>query len=216
MGSMFSPDRFFSLERFAHKSLWQENLFPWEVLHHIEKYLNAFKFQIEIPLPSHVFLIHPEQIAIGEGTTIGPGVCIEVSCILGKNCHIAHGAYIRPGTICGDGCSIGHAAEVKHSVLLDGAKATHFTYVGDSVLGNGVNLGAGVKCANLRLDRCPVAVFEGGVRIETGLKKMGAIVGDFAQVGCNAVLNPGTLVEKGAKLPPLGNYRGLLESTHVS
>jgi NDP-sugar pyrophosphorylase family protein len=121
---------------------------------------------------------------------------------------IRHGAYLRGGVICGDGCQIGHSAEIKHAILLDGACATHFVYVGDSILGNGVNLGAGVKCANLRLDRREVSVDVDGQRVKTGLKKLGCIVGDRVQIGCNSVLNPGTLVGRECLAYPLSQLSG--------
>lgn len=141
---------------------------------------------------------------------IEPGVYIQGPCIIGKNCVIRHGAYIREGVICGDYCQIGHSAELKHSILLNHACATHFVYVGDSILGNEVNLGAGVKCANLRLDRSEVVVAWNGKRVKTGLKKLGAIVGDRVQIGCNCVLNPGTLIGKESFSHPLLNLSGYI------
>jgi NDP-sugar pyrophosphorylase family protein len=109
--------------------------------------------------------------------------------------------------ILGNHCSIGHCAELKNSILLNDAAVTHFVYVGDSIIGNRVNLAAGVKCANLRLDRKDVRI-EGR---ETGLKKFGSIVGDDVQVGCNCVLNPGTLLGKGTICYPLRNVSGLIQ-----
>jgi NDP-sugar pyrophosphorylase family protein len=186
----------FELNHFAHRSLWKQGAPIWSPLSLLSDYLNERQHRIEIAIPQGVFLERPELISIGEGTVIEPGVLIQGPCIIGKNCAIRHGAYIRSGVICGDGCHIGHSTELKHSILLDGASATHFVYVGDSILGNGVNLGAGVKCANLRLDRKEVSVMWEGKRVKTGLKKMGAIVGDRCQFGCNTVLNPGTIVGK--------------------
>ena len=106
-----------------------------------------------------------------------PGAYIEGPCVIGKACQIRHSAYVRPYVVTGDRCIIGHSSEVKHSILLDGAQAPHFNYVGDSILGNGVNLGAGVICANFRLDHREVIVEIEGNRHETGLRKFGAIVG---------------------------------------
>lgn len=200
---MFSPEEFFSLETFAHSSLWKENTPVWTPLIDLEDYLQKTVFKIEIEIPPFVHLIHPEKISIGKGTILEPGVCIEGPCILGEECHIRHSAFLRSGVLCGNRCSIGHSAEVKHSILLDEAHATHFTYVGDSILGNKVNLGAGVKCANLRLDRREV---------KPGLRKMSAIVGDRTQVGCNCVLNPGTLIGKDCLIYPLLNVGGLVSS----
>jgi NDP-sugar pyrophosphorylase family protein len=205
---MLPLEEFFSLQRFAHKSLWKEGDPVWSPLLRLQDYLKAQRFLIEVTIPAGVFLDRPEWISIGEGTIIEPGAYIQGPCVIGKRCVIRHGAYIRSDVICGDGCHIGHSTELKHSVLLDGASATHFVYVGDSILGNGINLGAGVKCANLRLDRREVGVVVGGNRLKTGLKKFGAIVGDRAQIGCNCVLNPGTLVGRESFALPLMNVKG--------
>jgi NDP-sugar pyrophosphorylase family protein len=155
-----------------------------------------------------VHLERPELIAIGPGTVIEPGVMIQGPCIIGSHCIVRHGAYLRDGVICGDRVVIGHSAEIKHSILMDETAATHFTYVGDCILGSGVNLGAGVKCANLRLDRKDVTVAAGTKKIGTGLKKFGAVIGDRVQIGCNCVLNPGTLIGRESISFPLLNFGG--------
>ena len=200
---------FFNLDHFMHKSLWIESLPVWSALHKLKDYLNSYSLgRIEIEIPPNVYLKNPELISIGKGTVIEPGAMIIGPCIIGENCVIAHCAYIREYIILGDHCSIGHSAELKHSILLDGSAVTHFCYVGDSIIGNGVNLGAGVKCANLRLDRGEVLA--GLKKISSGLKKFGAIVGDGAQIGCNSVINPGTLIGKGAICYPLQNIGGTI------
>ena len=146
--------------------------------------------------PSRSFLINPELISIGKGTVIEPGAYIKGPCIIGENCTVRHGAYIRGDFIAGNNCVIGHDTEVKNCVMLNDARAGHFAYLGDTVVGNDVNLGAGTKCANLKLDGRPIIVHCEGTRIATGVKKFGAILGDGAQTGCNTVTNPGTLLEK--------------------
>jgi UDP-N-acetylglucosamine diphosphorylase / glucose-1-phosphate thymidylyltransferase / UDP-N-acetylgalactosamine diphosphorylase / glucosamine-1-phosphate N-acetyltransferase / galactosamine-1-phosphate N-acetyltransferase len=204
-------DTFFSLDGFTHASLWQNGEYPWAPLARLEAYLRKMELgQIEISIPSGVHLDHPELISIGKGTVIEPGVFIQGPCVIGKNCAIRHGAYLRGPLLFGDGCVVGHAAEVKHSILLNGAHATHFVYVGDSILGNRVNLAAGVKCANLRLDRNVVCVQYEHQRIDTGLVKLGAIVGDDAQVGCNSVFNPGTLMGRESVSHPLMQLGGYI------
>jgi UDP-N-acetylglucosamine diphosphorylase / glucose-1-phosphate thymidylyltransferase / UDP-N-acetylgalactosamine diphosphorylase / glucosamine-1-phosphate N-acetyltransferase / galactosamine-1-phosphate N-acetyltransferase len=110
----------------------------------------------------------------------------------------------------GDSCVVGHDTEVKHSIFFNGASAAHFNYVGDSILGNGSNLGAGVKCANLRLDHQPVCVMVLGEKVDTGLLKLGAIIGDGAKVGCNCVLNPGTILGKNSFCFPCLNVHGFI------
>jgi UDP-N-acetylglucosamine diphosphorylase / glucose-1-phosphate thymidylyltransferase / UDP-N-acetylgalactosamine diphosphorylase / glucosamine-1-phosphate N-acetyltransferase / galactosamine-1-phosphate N-acetyltransferase len=200
---------FFSLEAYAHKALFVEGRPVWAALHEIFPYLEGHNpRKIEITIPSGVFLERPELISIGKGTVIEPGTYIQGPCIIGQGCILRHGALIREGTILGNQCVVGHGSEVKGSIFLNYAHATHLTYVGDSILGNWVNLGAGVKCANLRLDRKEVRVFIEGAKVKTGLKKMGAIIGDRSQIGCNCVLNPGTLFGKESISLPLVNISG--------
>ena len=201
---------FFSLRRFAHQSLWKDDAPPWAALSILKNYLSQWSHKIEIDLPPYVHLERPELISIGKGTIIEPGVYIQGPCIIGRDCIIRHGAYLRDSVICGDHCAIGHSAELKNSILLDSAAATHFVYVGDSILGNRVNLGAGVKCANLRLDRKEILAYFEGRKIKTGLKKWGAVIGDGCQIGCNSVLNPGTLMGQDSICPPLVSLGGYI------
>ena len=206
-----SPTYFFSLETFAHASLFKECQYPWQALKELERYLKGQKLGvIEIDIPSSVHLVNPESISIGEGSVVEPGAYIQGPCILGKNCIVRHGAYIRGNVLVGDGCVIGHDTEIKHSILLNNACASHFNYVGDSILGNGVNLGAGVKCANLRLDHQTIYVNINGERIDTQLSKLGAIIGDGAQTGCNCVLNPGTILGRNSFCFPCLNIYGFV------
>ncbi len=197
-------DLFFSLKDFAHRTLWKEGDPVWGALHQLKNYVDIWAHKIEVKVPSGVHLERPELITIGTGTVIEPGVFIQGPCIIGKNCVIRHGAYIREYSVFGDGCAVGHSAETKHSIFFDACAVTHFVYVGDSIIGNLVNIGAGVKCANLRLDRKEICID----KIKTGLKKLGAILGDRVQIGCNCVLNPGTLIGRESICHPLVNISG--------
>lgn len=201
-------DHYLSLDVFAHSSLWKKEEPIWHPLHILRSYLESLDHKIKIDLHPGVFLENKEMISIGEGSVIEPGASLQGPCVIGKNCVIKHGAYLRGNVLCGNGVHIGHGSEVKHSILLDGAHATHFVYVGDSILGNGVNLGAGVKCANLRLDREEISARWDGKKTKTGLKKFGAIVGDRSQIGCNSVFNPGTLLGKESFSFPLVSIHG--------
>jgi NDP-sugar pyrophosphorylase family protein len=137
-----------------------------------------------------------ENIVVGHGTVIEAGALVKGPTIIGARCDVRQGAYVRGGCVFGEGCVIGHATEVKDSVFLDGAKAGHFAYVGDSILGNKVNLGAGTKLANLKIVNSPVRVRAEGEVHDTGLRKLGAIIGDDTELGCNSVTSPGTLLGK--------------------
>lgn len=142
------------------------------------------------------------DVVLGEGSIIEPGAYVKGPCWIGRDVEVRHGAYVRGHALICDGAVVGHATEVKGSVFLPGAKAGHFAYVGDSILGRNVNLGAGTKLANLRLQGNEVVVQVNGQRVATGLRKFGAILGDEAQTGCNSVTNPGTLLGRGSLLLP--------------
>jgi NDP-sugar pyrophosphorylase family protein len=133
-------------------------------------------------------------VIIEEGAVIEPSTHFVGPCFVGKGATIRHGAYIRENAWICSSALVGHASEVKHSILLPGAKAPHFNYVGDSILGKGVNLGAGVKLSNLRNDGTEVILRIGDARRSSGLRKFGAILGEGCQLGCNAVTNPGTIL----------------------
>ncbi|HXF28636.1 MAG TPA: hypothetical protein VN457_02195, partial [Chlamydiales bacterium] len=171
--------------------------FAWQVLEKLKEYLLSKQLgKMQATKQEYAYFVNPELISIGEGTIIEPGAYIKGPCIIGKNCHIRHGAYIRGDVIVGDNCVVGHTTELKHCILLDNAHAAHFAYVADSIVGNHVNLGAGTKCANLRLDGEPVIVRGEHESVSTGMRKFGAVIGDYCQVGCNVVLNPGTVLGK--------------------
>ena len=142
------------------------------------------------------------RIRIGRGVLIEPGAYIKSPTIIGDQTEVRHGAYIRGNCLIGRGCVVGHVTEVKGTIFLDGAKAGHFAYLGDSILGNQVNLGAGTKLANLRFIKGDIAVATPGGQINTGLRKLGAILGDHVQTGCNSVTNPGTLLGKKSMVIP--------------
>jgi NDP-sugar pyrophosphorylase family protein len=198
-----SPAAFFDLDGFTWRALFDEAPRAWDVLgRRLAEYL------LRAIHPGVRGNVHPsavlegDDIAIGTGTVVEPGAYIQGPCIIGDDVEIRHGAYIRGNVIVGDGCVVGHATEVKGSVFLPGAKAGHFAYVGDSVLGRDVNLGAGTKLANLRLAGDEVCVRIGDLRVKTGLRKFGAILGDRVQTGCNSVTNPGTVLGQGALVHP--------------
>lgn len=136
---------------------------------------------------------------------------------LAEGCEIRPGAYLRGNVIAGKNCVLGNSSEFKNCLLLDGAQVPHFSYVGDSVLGNGAHLGAGVICSNLRLDQRPVpVVLPDGTRADSGMRKLGALVGDGAEVGCNAVLNPGSILGRRSLVMPGLAFRGALAEATVA
>lgn len=189
------PTSFFKLEEYAHQALFEGCAFVWEALSRLSEYIEAQKLGvIGGDVPKEAFLMHPDKVSIGKGTVIEPGVMIQGPCIIGPECRIRHGAYIRGPVIIGQNCVIGHCSEIKHSILLNNARAPHFNFVGDSILGNEVNLGAGAKLANFRFDKKEISILFQGKKISTQLKKFGAVIGDYGKLGCNSVTNPGTLL----------------------
>lgn len=141
-------------------------------------------------------------IKIGRGVLIEPGALIKAPALIGDQTEVRQAAYLRGNCVLGRCCVAGHATEVKHSVFLDGAKAGHFAYLGDSILGREVNLGAGTKCANLRFVPGNVMVNTPEGRLDSGLRKFGAILGDGVQTGCNSVTSPGTVIGPRSFLMP--------------
>ena len=134
---------------------------------------------------------------------IGSNVRIEGPAYVESGVEIRHSAYLRPGTYLCSGCVVGHSSEVKNTIMMPSSKAPHFNYVGDSILGTGVNLGAGTKISNVRLDRGTVPIgLPGGNRIDSELKKLGALIGDKSELGCNVVTNPGAVIAPGSAIPP--------------
>lgn len=211
MATVLTPSQLFNMDEYFHESLFEGCQYPWQALGHLKRYLASLKLgNIEVDIPSSSHIIRPELISIGMGTVIEPGAYIEGPCVIGKNCIIRYGAYIRGDVVTGNSCVIGHNTEVKHSIFFNETSAAHFNYVGDSILGNGVNLGAGVKCANLRLDHQPIHVLINNERINTRLQKLGAIIGDGAQVGCNCVINPGTILGRRSFCFPCLNVYGFI------
>ena len=153
-------------------------------------------------------ILFDSHIWVGEGTVVEPGALIKGPTIIGHNTEIRQGAYVRGNCLIGNRCVVGHTTEVKTSIMLDGAKAGHFAYIGDSILGNDVNLGAGTKLANLKIVQVEMKLRIEGRTYTTGLKKLGAILGDHVETGCNSVTSPGTLLGRASLVYPSVNVPG--------
>ena len=173
---------------------WENDENPWSILGSGDHSLASQLMRI-VGSADGVF-IHPDA-------EIGEFVRIDGPCYVGANAEIRHSAYLRKGSWICEGAVVGHSSEVKNSILLPNSKAPHFNYVGDSILGFGVNIGAGVKLSNVRNDRGEIAVtLENGERVGTGLRKLGALIGDDSQIGCNVVTNPGSIIAPGSLISP--------------
>jgi len=179
---------------------------PWELLGGpLDALLEALpSSDLQAAVGPDVHLIG-DRIVIGKGTRIFPGAVIEGPIRIGEDVLIRPGAYLRGGVYVGDRCVIGASTEIKRGILLAGAKAPHLNYVGDSILGRGVNLGAGTVLSNFRFDGREIPIPRGGDRIATGRRKLGAVLGDEVQTGCNCVLSPGVVVGPGTWIAPCVN-----------
>ena len=212
---MFKPADLFDLNQTEHAAIFDGCTYAWDALKKIEPYLKAnLKPGLHNKCEGRAFI--GEQVFIGEGTVVEDGVMIKGPAIIGKNCQIRHNAYIRENVIIGDGCVVGNSSELKNALLFNGAQVPHFNYVGDSILGHKAHLGAGVKISNLKMTPGNIFVEVDGVPFDTGLRKFGALLGDGAEVGCNAVLNPGSIVGRGAVIYPNVFWRGILPANTIA
>lgn len=213
----FAISTLFDLSAFEYAEIFDGCEYPWQVLEKIHPYiLQSRKLgKIEVGIPEGAHLLNPETISIGKGTVIEPGAYIKGPCLIGENCTIRQGAYIRGDVIAGNHCVIGHDSEVKNSIFLNKANAAHFAYVGDSVLGNRTNLGAGSKLANLRIDHREVTIWFFGEKYTSGRKKCGAMLGDDTHIGCNSVANPGVVCCKNVKCHPCINFGGFIPENAI-
>ncbi|MBN1593352.1 MAG: glucose-1-phosphate thymidylyltransferase [Candidatus Coatesbacteria bacterium] len=207
---MFSPPDLFSLTDFEHNGIFDGLKYAWEALPRIEDYIKSvIRPGIHGEIMSNVTLLG--DVFIGEGTVVEPGAFINGPTIIGKNCQVRQNAYIRGSVLVGDGCVVGHSTEVKNALFMNASNAPHFNYVGDSILGAGANLGAGTKLSNFKItvDKT-IKIKVGDEVFDTGLIKFGAILGDGVQTGCNAVLNPGTLVGRRSQIYANSLVRGYI------
>lgn len=205
-----SVESLFDLNECYEKSIFDGVKYPWEVFSKIKTFLIEFSKS----LPKDFERID-EFIWVGKGTTIEKTALLKGPAIIGYNCEIRQCAYIRENVIVGNEAVIGNSTEIKNSLLFNRVQVPHFNYVGDSILGFKSHLGAGVILSNLKSNGETVRIKDSVECIETGLRKFGALVGDFAEVGCNSVLNPGTVIGKNSIVYPLTSVRGYVPEKHI-
>ena len=211
----FAPAEYLDLAKTEHGALFEKVTYAWEILSTFHHYL------ADIIRPgNHGKLIgHPvigDKVFIGEGTVVEPGAYIKGPAWIGANCQIRHGAYIRENVVVGAGSVIGNSTELKNSFLFQGCQVPHFNYVGDSILGAKVHLAAGVIVSNLKLNGDFITLRVGDSILTTGLRKFGALIGDEAEVGCNAVLNPGSIIGRRSLIYPGVSWRGVLPANSIA
>ena len=204
----FSPVDYLDMSHTDHRALFENVANVWEALKQIPTYL---QFRLKPAIHGRVIgkPFVSGAVFVGKGTVIEQGAMIKGPAWIGENCEIRNGCYIRENVIVGNGCVLGNSCEFKNSILFDNAQVPHFNYVGDSILGHKAHLGAGVILSNVKLDHGEIVVIgPDGVLILTGLRKFGAIVGDHAEIGCNSVLSPGSLIGRNTVLYPGSQWRG--------
>ena len=201
IGQLYNPERTVArayLEKFE---------YPWQALAGLKEYITELGATLDREEYSEIY----PEVWVHKSAKIDKSALIKPPCIIGENTEVRHCAFIRGSVIAGKNCVIGNSTELKNSILFDGVQVPHFNYIGDSILGFCAHLGAGAITSNVKGDKSPVAV--GG--FNTGLKKLGAIVGDGVEVGCNSVLNPGTVIFKNTTVYPLSSVRGIIPADSI-
>jgi NDP-sugar pyrophosphorylase family protein len=210
----FAPESFVDLNHTEHRMLFENAVNVWDALKQITSYL-----QFRLKPAVHGRLIGKPFVSgavfVGKGTVIEQGAMLKGPAWIGEGCEIRNGCYIRENVIVGSGCVLGNSCEFKNSIIFDEAQVPHFNYVGDSILGYRAHLGAGVILSNVKLDHSEITISVDGSVIPTGLKKFGAIIGDRAEVGCNSVINPGSVIGRNTVLYPGTIWRGIAPADSI-
>jgi len=184
--------------------------YPWEALSRIKETVIA----IGQTLDESVYEQKGDNIWIAKSATIAPTASITGPCIIGEDTEVRPGAFLRGSILVGDNCVVGNSTELKNCILFDGVQVPHYNYVGDSILGYMAHMGAGAITSNVKGDKKPVVV-HGEENYETGCKKFGAMLGDYAEIGCNSVLNPGTVIGRDTQVYPLSSVRGAVPAHSI-
>lgn len=211
MLEMFKIDKYLDVNKTLAQFLFEGIDYPWEVLPRIE----AFIMQLGPMLPAEEFDKIGDNVWIAKSAKVADTASITGPCIIDENAQIRHCAFIRGNAIIGKGAVVGNSCEIKNSLLFDEVEAPHYNYVGDSVLGYKAHLGAGAITSNIKNDKKNVVIKFPLGEIETGLRKLGAVVGDGVQVGCNTVLNPGTIIGRNTRIYPLNSVRGWVDENSI-
>ena len=185
--------------------------YPWQSLGEIKNFI----LDLGKTLDKEKYDEIKENVWVAKSAKVFDSAYIGAPCIIGENTEVRHCAFIRGSVLIGDNCVIGNSTEIKNSIIFDNVQIPHYNYVGDSVLGYKSHLGAGAVTSNVKSDKTPVTVKTTEGKIETGLKKFGAMVGDFTEVGCNSVLCPGTVLGKNCTVYPLSRVRGYIPEEHI-
>lgn len=199
-------ERLYNLEETIATDIFNGVTYPWEVLSKI----GDFIIELGKTLSEEEYEKKGENIWIAKSAIVAPSAYIKGPAIIGKNAEIRHCAFIRGNAIVGEGAVVGNSTELKNVILFNKVQVPHYNYVGDSILGYKAHMGAGAITSNVRLDKKLVIVKNGTEKIETGLKKFGAMIGDGVEIGCNSVINPGTVIGKNSIIYPLSCIKNVI------
>ena len=200
----------FDLEQTIAGEFLKSFLYPWEALPKIHDFI----LELGPTLSKEEYDYMGDNVWIAKSAQVAKSASITGPAIIGKDAQVRHCAFIRGNALVGEGCVVGNSTELKNVILFDGVQVPHYNYVGDSILGYRAHLGAGAVTSNVKSDKSPV-VIRGDREYPTGLKKVGAMVGDFTEVGCGSVLNPGTVIGRNAQVYPLTAVRGTVPANSI-
>lgn len=201
----------FDLSHTRAEKYLQNTVYPHEALSDIGQWIPAIGKTLEADRFEHP----APDVWIAKSATVAPTASITGPCIIDEDSEVRHCAFIRGNALVGKGCVVGNSTELKNVILFDGVQVPHYNYVGDSILGYKAHMGAGAITSNVKGDRSPVVIKSGTDNLPTGRKKVGAMLGDFTEIGCGCVLNPGTVIGKNTQVYPLTSVRGVIPADSI-
>ena len=204
-------ENLYDLKETIAADLFTEAEYPWEVLPRIHDFI----LELGKRLPEEIYEKRGEDIWVAKSAKVASTACLNGPLIIDEEAEVRHCAFVRGNAIVGKGAVVGNSTELKNVVLFNKVQVPHYNYVGDSVLGFKSHMGAGSISSNVKSDKTLVVVKNGEEKIETGLKKMGAMLGDHVEVGCNSVLNPGTVIGRNSNVYPTSCVRGVIPAGHI-
>ena len=207
---MVTIQELYDLDHTQAKSYLSQFTYPWEAL----KGIKEFIVQLGSTLGDDYQEVSP-QVWVHRTATVAPTAYLGAPCIIGAGTEVRHCAFVRGSALVGENCVVGNSVELKNVILFDNVQTPHYNYVGDSILGYKSHMGAGSVTSNVKSDKTLVVVKDGKEQIPTGLKKFGAMLGDYVEVGCNSVLNPGTVVGRHTNIYPTSCVRGVVPANHI-
>ena len=209
--SQITVENLYDLKETIAGDIFEGVVYPWEVLPKIHDFI----IELGKRLPGELYEEKGENIWIAKSATVAPTACLNGPLIVDEDADIRHCAFIRGNAIVGKGAVVGNSTELKNVILFNKVQVPHYNYVGDSILGFKSHMGAGSITSNVKSDKTTVVIHNGHTTFETGLKKMGAMLGDCVEVGCNSVLNPGTVIGKNSNVYPTSMVRGVVPAGHI-